>query len=503
MNDLTAKSSADFEHHRGVQLSALLAAAVDAIIMIDERGRIETFSAAAEKMFGYRAADVLGCNVSVLMPEPYQHQHDHYIQNYLSSGQAKIIGIGREVQAQRKDGTVFPIDLSVGEFTLGREGGFVGIIRDITDKKRAEEKLTSLGKIIEESVNEIYVFDAQTLLFVEVNRGARENLGFTLKELRQLTPVDLKPEYTRERFDRLLLPLRNGEKEKLTFSTRHRRKDGSEYPVSVHLQVGRYGAVPCFVAIILDATEQEEIKKQERQHRDQLTHVARLSTLGEMAAGIAHEINQPLTAITTYAQACLRFLESGDADSEELQSALRKVGEQGQRAGHVVQKLRTLVKQGAAPRELVDCNQLIRDAMTLGHADARDHGIAIHLELAPALPPVYVDTVQIQQVLLNLIRNSIDAMEEAGRKAAGIRVTSTRPSPTEVEISVIDHGAGVSEEAESELFNPFFTTKESGMGMGLSISRSLVAAHGGKLRYTRNPDSGSTFSFRLPTTRGD
>lgn len=503
MNNIPAKRSANFEHHRGVQLSALLSAAVDAIVMIDQRGRIETFSAAAERMFGYRASEVLGHNVSLLMPEPYQHEHDQYIGSYLSSGRAKIIGIGREVQAQRKDGTVFPIDLSVGEFGTGGERGFVGIIRDITDKKRAEEKLTSLGKIIEESVNEIYVFDADTLLFTEVNRGARENLGYTLKELRRLRPFDLKPDYTRESFERLLVPLRNGEMERIVFSTRHRRKDGSVYPISVHLQLGQYGSAPSFIAIILDATEQEESKRKERQNRDQLTHVARLSTLGEMAAGIAHEINQPLTAITTYAQACLRFIEAGDVDSGDLQSALRKVGEQGQRAGQVIQKLRALVKQGAGPRELLDCNQLIRDTMTLGDADARDHGIAIHLDLAPGLPPVFVDAVQIQQVLLNLIRNSIDAMDAAEHKAAGIRIESAQPSPTEVEISVIDHGSGVSLEAESELFNPFFTTKESGMGMGLSISRSLVVAHGGKLRYAQNPDGGSTFSFRLPITRGD
>ena len=503
MNDIPATRSASFQQHGGSQLSALLTAAVDAIVMIDERGRIETFSAAAERMFGYEAAEVIGRNVSLLMPEPYQDQHDGYLHSYLTTGRAKIIGIGREVEAKRKDGTVFPIDLSVGEFAVGSERGFVGIIRDITDKKRAEEKLTSLGKIIEESVNEIYVFDADTLKFMEVNRGARENLGYTLKELRELTPVDLKPLFTRESFDRLLLPLRNGETEKVTFSTRHRRKDGNEYPVSVHLQLGRYGAVPSFFAIILDATEQEEIKRKERQHREQLTHVARLSTLGEMAAGIAHEINQPLTAITTYAQACLRFIESGDIDSEDLQSALRKVGEQGQRAGQVIQKLRALVKQGAAPRELVDCNQLIRDTMTLGDADARDHGVAVHLDLTAGLPPVYVDTVQIQQVLLNLIRNSIDAMGNTEHKAEGIRITSAQSDPNVVEISVVDRGSGVSEEAESELFNPFFTTKESGMGMGLSISRSLVAAHGGKLRFARNPGGGSTFSFSLPITRGD
>lgn len=497
MDDITQAGLRKVQIGDGERLDALLSAAVDAIVMIDQAGTIQTFSAAAERMFGYAASEVLGHNVKILMPVPYRNQHDDFIANYLRTGQAKIIGRGREIEACRKDGTLFPAELSVGEFRSGTRIGFVGIIRDISSVKRREDTLRSLGEIIEQSVNEIYVFDIDTLRFKRVNRGARQNLGYSNEELQQLTPIDLKPEFTRKRFIELLQPLKNGTAERVAFSTVHKRKDGTLYPVDVFIHRGSYDGSPCFVAIILDSTERQRIERQERQHQEELAHVARLSTLGEMAAGIAHEINQPLTAITTYTEACQRFLQTGNMDTGELITIMRKVSEQGHRAGEVIRKLRALAKKGASKREIADPNALVREVLTLAEVDARDHGISIELDLASDVSPVMVDAVQIHQVLLNLIRNSLDAMDGYKSEEPGIRI-STAENVGEIEIAVADRGEGISQEALNNLFNPFFTTKKNGMGMGLSISRSLVNAHGGKLRYSANPSGGSIFSFTLP-----
>lgn len=354
------------------KFDALLRAAVDAIVLIDENGTIETFNAAAEGMFGYPAEAVLGENVRILMPEPYAGQHDQYMRNYHQTGKAKIIGIGREVQALKADGTVFPIELSVGEVrgNLGRK--YVGIIRDITTRVEAQNEATEA--------------------------------------------------------------------------------------------------------------------------RERLAHVTRLSTMGEMASGIAHEINQPLSAITTYAQACQRMLDKA-ADPEQIKGALDKIAAQAHRAGEVIRRLRLFFKKRNSERSRSDLNELIRTSVDINHADTRvlDHPVV--LELDEDLPPVVVDEVQIQQVLINLLRNAIDAMED--RPGELVTISSRRYDEDYLEITVADHGGGLDGETVAQLFNPFFSTKSGGMGMGLPISQSIVNSHGGKIWYTP-ADGGSIFHLTLP-----
>lgn len=354
------------------KFDALLQAAVDAIVLIDEQGVIETFNNAAERMFDYPADRVVGENVRILMPEPYAGQHDQYMRNYHQTGKAKIIGIGREVQAQKADGTVFPIELSVGEVHGNQGRKYVGIIRDITMR-------------------------------VEAQAEAAEA-------------------------------------------------------------------------------------------RERLAHVTRLSTMGEMASGIAHEINQPLTAITTYAQACRRMLDKA-ADPDQVKQVLEKISSQAERAGEVIRRLRLFFKKRSSQRSQSDINELIRTSVDINHADTRvlDHPVV--LELDENLPPVVVDEVQIQQVLINLLRNAIDAMED--RPGELVTITSRRYDEDYLELTVVDHGGGIDDDKAAQLFNPFFSTKSGGMGMGLPISRSIVNSHGGKIWYTP-ADGGSVFHLTLP-----
>jgi|SRR5688572_9445656 len=363
------------------ELRALLDAAVDAIIVIDSRGHIETFNKAAEQMFGFPASEILGKNVSLLMPEPDRSAHDDYLRRYNLTGEARIIGIGREVRAQRRDGSIFPVSLAVGRIARADPPRFVGLIRDISERVAAE----------------------------------------------------------------------------------------------------------------LAAARAQQ----------RLTHVARLSTMGEMAAGLAHEINQPLTAITTYAQACQRLLDKGEApDGADIRESLAEIGRQALRAGEVIRRLRAFVADRAVRPELIGCNRLLEDGVALARPDLRANDVRLRLEVAPNLPDVMADPVQVQQVLINLLRNAIDATLQKGGTQREITLSALCTAGG-VEISVHDHGDGLAPGVLTKLFSPFFTTKPHGTGLGLAISRTIVQAHGGTLAYREEPGGGACFSFTLPALCGD
>ncbi|MGY0218053.1 ATP-binding response regulator [Endozoicomonadaceae bacterium StTr2] len=238
----------------------------------------------------------------------------------------------------------------------------------------------------------------------------------------------------------------------------------------------------------------EELKVQQ----EKVTHVSRLSTMGEMAAGFAHEVNQPLTAISNYAQVSQRLMKREPLDTESLIEAMEKISSQARRAGGIISRIRSFVKKPDHCLEKVDCNRLVQDVVRLAEVDARNNGIEIHSELAETLPAVRVDPVQIQQVALNLLRNGMEAMRDAPGKTEGIRISTVTVNDEFVEIAVKDRGHGLAEGAEEKLFTPFYTTKSDGMGIGLSVCMSIIQTHGGKLWADRNPEGGTTFSFTLP-----
>ncbi|MEM1432733.1 MAG: PAS domain S-box protein [Pseudomonadota bacterium] len=357
---------------------AILDAAVDPVITIDSKGLIQSVNRATEGVFGYAPAELMGQPLSLLMPEPYKTRHQGFIDKYLTTNEARIIGVGRELPAQRKDGTLFPMSLAISEIRDESGRHFAGIIRDLTDQKAAEA----------------------------------------------------------------------------------------------------------------NALEQ----------RERLARISRLSTMGEMTASIAHEINQPLTAIAMYAQACMRLLDQKEPDRRKLGSALSKLNAQALRAGSVIERIQRFVRNESSEKSLVQLNELVKDLEHLAAGDARLNGILLLFDLDPALPPAFCDAVQIQQVTLNLIRNAIDAMVEVDCCYGNeVWIRTRQPQPDWIEVAVIDRGVGVSDEFEQRLFSAFHTTKADGMGMGLSICRSILESHNGLLTFERNPDQGCTFYFRLPT----
>ncbi len=253
------------------------------------------------------------------------------------------------------------------------------------------------------------------------------------------------------------------------------------------------------IAQIEDLTQRIQSGREARQLRDRLTQVGRLSTMGEMAASIAHEINQPLTAVATYAQAGKRLLDSGRADLADISNTLEQIGQQAQRAGEVIRSLRRFLRQKKSARERLEVNDIISEVVLLADVDARAHNIELQLNLQDELPAVVADPIQVQQVILNLIRNGLDATSENGAAEPILICSRLRPD-NKIEISVEDAGPGVSADMLERVFSPFQTSKSDGMGMGLSISRSIIAAHGGNLSFENLPGKGARFYFSLPTS---
>jgi len=360
---------------RETHLRSILETIPDAMIVIDSRGIMQFFSNAAERQFGHTAAEAIGQNVSLLMPEPDRTHHDSYLERYRVTGDRRIIGIGRIVTGKRKDGTTFPMHLSVGEMRSGGETYFTGFVRDLTEQQQTQRSLQEL--------------------------------------------------------------------------------------------------------------------------QSELVHISRLSAMGEMASALAHELNQPLAAISNYMKGSRRLLAaSADPNREKIESALERASEQALRAGQIIRRLRDFVARGESEKRVESITKLIEESGALGLTGAREQGVNLQFELDRKHDLVLVDRVQIQQVLVNLFRNALEAMTGSQQRRL---VASTRPAADDmVEISVADTGHGFADGVESNLFQTFFTTKETGMGVGLSISRSIVEAHGGKMWAENNPAGGATFRFTLP-----
>jgi PAS domain S-box-containing protein len=260
---------------------------------------------------------------------------------------------------------------------------------------------------------------------------------------------------------------------------------------------------PAVLGVAVDITEQHRLEKEIQQAREELAHAGRLSVMGEMATGIAHELNQPLTAIANYAQACRRLLEASETTDPDVLESIAEITNEAMRAGEIIHRLRGLLRRQESKQSVCDVNALIRDLSKLADMDVRVHDAWLELDLTDDLPKVLVDEIQIQQALLNLIHNGLEAMAGLAYPDKRISVRSLRSGEDEVEVRVVDRGKGVPEDTEKRLFQPFFTTKESGMGIGLSLSRSLIMSHGGRLWFSRNPDRGMTFHLTLPAVIGE
>jgi two-component system sensor kinase FixL len=360
---------------RESHLRSILETVPDAMIVIDGYGIIQLFSTAAERLFGYAEQEAIGKNVSELMPEPDRSRHDGYIARYRSTGERHIIGIGRIVTGKRRDGTTFPMHLSIGEMQSEGEVYFTGFVRDLTEHQLTQARLQEL--------------------------------------------------------------------------------------------------------------------------QSELVHVSRLSAMGEMASALAHELNQPLAAISNYMKGSRKLLAgSTDPNAPKIENAMDRAAEQALRAGQIIRRLRDFVSRGEAEKRVESLSKLIEEAGALGLAGAREQNVQLRFNLNPEADLVLADRVQIQQVLVNLFRNALEAMAQSSRRE--LIATNARVADDMIEVVVSDTGTGFQDDVMPNLFQTFFTTKETGMGVGLSISRSIIEAHGGRMWAENNDLGGASFRFTLP-----
>ena len=363
---------------REAHVQSILETIPDAMVVIDIRGIMQSFSAAAVRLFGYSPDEVIGKNVSMLMPSPYREQHDGYLERYLTTGERRIIGIGRVVVGERKDGSTFPMELSVGEMKSGKDRYFTGFIRDLSERQKTESRLQEL--------------------------------------------------------------------------------------------------------------------------QSELVHISRLTAMGEMASTLAHELNQPLSAISNYLKGSRRLIEAQtDERSTMMRDALDKAAEQAIRAGQIIRRLRDFVARGESERRVENITKLVEEASALALVGAKDQAIRVRFRFDPLVELALADKIQIQQVLLNLMRNAVEAMQDSAKREL---LLAAAPADNDmVRITVADTGSGISPDVASQLFQPFITTKQQGMGVGLSICRTIVESHGGQIWAEPNPGGGTVFHFTLKGVR--
>jgi len=384
-------------------------------------------------------------------------------------------------------------DKSILKQVLPNKASVQGVIKD------ANERLIAL---LDAAVDALVIIDGKGNIEL-FNSAAQKMFGYTKPEvfgrnIKMLMPAPFSIDH-----DKYLSSYLNSDEAKIIGKGRKvkgKKSNGEEFPIFLSVGEVKNSSHLQFVGIIRDISEQERDRIEARESSERLSHASRLSSMGELAAGIAHEINQPLSAISSYAQASKRLLESPTQDNKlKVVATLDKICEQAIRASEVIHRLRTFVKKRVAQRESVDLNALILETVNLAKVDTRilDHHILLKL-CHNKRPRLLADPVQIQQVLLNLIRNGIDAMEH--NKGAPLLIHCQWLSDIKIEVSIIDCGIGIDEKVSGDIFNPFFTTKETGMGMGLSVSQTIIHAHGGNIYFAPTQNSGCVFSFSLPAT---
>lgn len=482
---------------------AVIDTAVDGIVIIDEVGSVRLFNRACETLFGYTADQVVGRNVNMLMPEPYHAEHDGYLERYRTTGERRIIGIGRNVQGRRADGSVFPMYLSVGETAeIGGVRSYIGIIRDTSQQQAFEQELREraerLRSILETVPDALIVIDERGL--IETFSPAAERLfGWSADEVRGRNVDILMPSPYREQHDAYIDRYRTTGEQRIIGIGRvvvGQRRDGSTFPMELAVGEMKVPAGRLFTGFVRDLTERQDADKRLQELQTELLHVSRLSDMGQMASALAHELNQPLTAVINWAQAARRTMQaSGVEIPPKALDFMERAVAQANRAGQIIRRLRAFIEKGETERELEEINKVVEEATALALVGAKEAGGRVTFGFAGGLPLVLIDKVQVQQVVINLVRNAIEAMEDVERRE--LLVGTALVEDDMVEVSVADTGPGLPAEISSQLFQPFVTTKEKGMGLGLSICRSIIDSHGGRLCASPNPGGGTVFSFTV------
>lgn len=479
------------------RVRAIVDAAAEGILTFDGEGTIHSFNPAAERIFGYSAREVLGRGIELLIaldsPDGLAHR---------AEALRLRPGVGKEAQGRRKDGRLVPLELAVSEFHDGVGSYYAAVVRDVSRRKQMEaalrEERNFVSAVLDTTAALIVVLDSKGRI-VRINKACEALLGRRSNAVRaEVFWKRFLPPEERATLRSAFETPRNGH-----FPTRFEgllvASDGSHRVVvwrNTALLRGP-GEKDYVIATGIDVTERRHAEERARAHEVVLAHMDRLNLMGAMGAGLAHELNQPLTSIYAYAQAALRMLKAGELRSERFQHAITQVAKLAEQAGAIVRRLRDFVRRRELKRERVDVVAVIEEAMEFVKPEVRRYETTLELGLPHDLPPVVGDAVQIEQVLINLVRNALEAMAGGTRRV--VTLCAERVEDGFLRVSVHDTGPGLSPEEVPQAFEAFRTTKEQGMGMGLAISRSIIEALGGRLWVEAGGETGgATFRFTLP-----
>ncbi len=520
--------------------------APDAVISIDERGAILFANPATVRIFGYDPTELIGKPLTVLMPEFLRKLHEKGFSRYLATGQRHINWQGTELTALRKNGQEFPVEISFGELSRDGHKVFTGFIRDISERKQAEEmraaharqiavradvsmafgKEESLKTILRECSEAIVrhldaafariwtLSDDGQMLELQASAGMYTHLDGPHSRIPMgqfkigMIAQERKPHLTNDVLNDPRISDRAwAEKEGMASFAGYPLSVGDR-TIGVLAMFSRKAVTPettetlaSGADLIAQGIERKRAQQALQMTQAELARVSRLTTMGELAASIAHEVNQPLTAVTNNSSACLRLLAADNLKPEVLRRALEEIVADGNRASAVVARIRSFIKKEPVEKNRLDMNDVIQEVLALADRELYENRVRLERQLTKALPLVLADRVQMQQVLLNLIMNGIEAMIPVTDQPRSLWVESRVDESGDILVAVRDSGTGLGSAAE-RVFTPFFTTKATGMGMGLSISRSLVENHGGRLWAMPNSPIGAVFSFTLPVSAG-
>ena len=484
--------------------AAILDAALDCIITMDHEGRVVEFNPAAERTFGYSRNEIVGRQlVDAIIPPALRSKHRQGMARYLATGERRLIGRRVEMTAVRADGSEFPVELAVSRITLEGPPSFTCYLRDITERKESEEALQRSGAFLAEAqrlsrtgsfswcvpTGEI-TWSEQVYRIFEVEQG----VPVTLEELigTRVHPEDIS--LMKDMIDRV-----GAEAEDFEYEHRLLMPDQSVKYLHLvaHATRNRNGKLE-YIGAVQDVTKRRLSEEALEEVRSELAHVSRIASLGALTASIGHEVSQPLSGILTNASTCLRMLAADPPNIDGARETARRTIRDGNRASDVIVRLRALFSKRKFTMEPVDLNEATQEVIALVISELKRDRINLQTEFVNGLPPVMGDRVQLQQVILNLVRNASDAMIGINDRARHLAIKIEREEDDCVRLSVQDTGVGFVPRGESKLFDAFYTTKSGGMGIGLSVSRSIIESHHGRLWATLNDGPGATFSFSIP-----